>query len=106
MVRKTCSLSIDFDLINSVGVDQNSIEASSVTSYPCRLTVISSDLDLIPKVKVGHSTADANVPIIILYPRSTYDVIILLDTEVPVVRSCHRLGTEDVGSRFRRCEDT
>ena len=44
---------------------------------------IPSDLDLISKVKVGHSSAGGNISIIFIYPGVTDDVIILLDTEVP-----------------------
>ena len=95
-----------FELINSIGVDENSTEAVSFTVYLGWIRIVSSDLDLISKVKVGHSSARCNISIIIIYPGVTYDVVILLDPEVAIITSWHCMRTEHVGSSYRGCEGT
>ena len=92
-------------VIKLIWIDEDSTESASVTVYLCRITVVSCDLDFISKVKVDHSAADGNIPLITIHPGITYDIIILLDTEVPMVLPCQSMRTDDVGSSFGGCED-
>ena len=85
--RIRLSLFIYFEclVINLIGIDKDSTESAFVAVYLCRVTVVSCDLDLISNVKVGHSAADGNIPIIFIHIGITYDVIILLHAEATMV---------------------